>query len=539
MKGTNRVAAAALAIALIAGIALRAAALGVIPLGFNQDEACNGYDAYSLLSTGHDHHGNLLPLAIQGFNDYRMPLFDYSLIPLIGTFGLKPWVVRFGAALWGIADLFGVAFLAWELIDLRGAAIAAALVALSPWHLFISRFGVETSSASALVTWAVAIALLAIRREKGNLLLASAALFGISLYSYSITKLFTPVMMLWLVILYRRELKPLLRFAAWAALIFAAIALPQAWLFFTQGADMEARFYQRSILAQHGTIGTFLVNWLDHFALGFMADPGDWLSNRSHQLRLLLPAQLLLAAAGLVALYAPDWRKKATLLVGWIAAAAMPGAMLQPAPNPHPLHDYLLAVPWALLAALGAVFLIDFPLLHGDRDSVRMRRTLQVTAGAAIFLALVEGAGTASFYFGGFSTESASLFQYGAEKVVLEAERIAPPGDPIVMPITMTQPYIYVLFFNKYPPRNFFSEPVKQAPGLFGLVSSFGRYRFGNPWDEFKSLPHGVFVFPVTLEHPWQMAAPTDTGVYKFPPPPAPPVMTLHFGRESYAIVTK
>ena len=57
-----------------------------MPAGFNQDEACNGYDAYSLLRTGRDQHGNLLPVAIQAFNDYRMPLFDYSLIVPIGLF---------------------------------------------------------------------------------------------------------------------------------------------------------------------------------------------------------------------------------------------------------------------------------------------------------------------------------------------------------------------------------------------------------------------------------------------------------------------
>src|SRR5579885_3015140 len=99
------VSASILAVVLILGIVLRTVALGGVPAGFNQDEACNGYDAYSLLRTGRDQHGNFLPAAIQAFNDYRMPLFDYSLTVAVGLFGLRPASVRLGAALWSIGDL--------------------------------------------------------------------------------------------------------------------------------------------------------------------------------------------------------------------------------------------------------------------------------------------------------------------------------------------------------------------------------------------------------------------------------------------------
>jgi len=35
----------------------------------------------------------------QGFNDYRMALFDYSLVPMVRMFGLKVSLVRAAAAL--------------------------------------------------------------------------------------------------------------------------------------------------------------------------------------------------------------------------------------------------------------------------------------------------------------------------------------------------------------------------------------------------------------------------------------------------------
>jgi len=38
-----------------------------VPPGFNADEAAFGYNAYSLLKTGRDEYGTLLPLSIKSF----------------------------------------------------------------------------------------------------------------------------------------------------------------------------------------------------------------------------------------------------------------------------------------------------------------------------------------------------------------------------------------------------------------------------------------------------------------------------------------
>ncbi len=82
----NRICIALIAIAILAGTALRTARLGTVPLGLHPDEACEGYDAYSILETGRDHRGHFMPLAMESFHDYRMPLsFWYSLVPLVAN----------------------------------------------------------------------------------------------------------------------------------------------------------------------------------------------------------------------------------------------------------------------------------------------------------------------------------------------------------------------------------------------------------------------------------------------------------------------
>jgi hypothetical protein len=104
----NRICIGVIAFALLAGVVLRTVQLGTIPPGLHPDEAVEGYDAYSILKTGREHHGEFLPIIVEGFHDYRMPLFDYSLVPLVATVGLKASAVRLGAALWGIVDLLAV-----------------------------------------------------------------------------------------------------------------------------------------------------------------------------------------------------------------------------------------------------------------------------------------------------------------------------------------------------------------------------------------------------------------------------------------------
>ncbi|HVN63913.1 MAG TPA: glycosyltransferase family 39 protein, partial [Candidatus Binataceae bacterium] len=456
--------------------------------------------------------------------------------------GLKVWTVRFGAALWGIADLIAIAIVAAELIDLRAAAIAAMLVALSPWHLVASRFGHEAITASATISWAVAVFLAAIRRQHGSWLIASGLLFGISLYSYSIARLATPLLMVALAALFRREIRAMARAGVAAVEIFALVAIPQIWTLAVRGAATQAHFRQLSVLSQPDGIWIFLRNWLASFGPAFLLGGGSRLVRHSGGLPLLWPSEAILAALGLAAILDLRWRKAALLLAVWVAIAAVPGALIAPAPTPHPLHDLLMAVPLSLLAALGTVFVLDLSIWTRPTTITLARTGCAVLGAAAAILVFAQGIGTAAKYFSNFSDGHEWLFQYGAQEVITQAERLAPPGSPIVIPLTFNQPYIYVLFFNSYPPRDFFSKQVVGKERLFGSVLAFDRYRFGDPYRAYRSLPHGVFVFPKSIvvpDDPMQAFAPPGEKTVEFPPPPAFPAATIASGRDAFSIVVK
>lgn len=53
------------------------------PNGFFQDEAVNGYDAYSILKTSRDQYGEFMPLFVKSFNDYRESIHIFLIVPFV------------------------------------------------------------------------------------------------------------------------------------------------------------------------------------------------------------------------------------------------------------------------------------------------------------------------------------------------------------------------------------------------------------------------------------------------------------------------
>jgi hypothetical protein len=504
------VSASVLLLALSTAVALRTVALDRVPPGLNQDEACNGYDAYSLLRTGRDQHGNFLPVAIQAFNDYRMPLFDYSLTVPVALFGLHPASVRLGAALWGIADIIGVAIVACMLIGLRGAALAVILLAISPWHLPASRFGHEAITAAATISLGAAAFFAAIRLRRGALLLLSGLMFGLSLYSYAITKAFVPPFLVWTAAFYWKELSRLRKPAVGALAIVVICAIPQSLELWRHYARMMARYQTVSIMnfPWHLRLRlmelSLLFNFSPHYL--FLSGSPD-ISLHTPGFGELLIAQAAMLFLALCALAAPQFRRVAIFLLGWLAVAAVTAVLILPAG--HPLHTILMLTPLTLLCALGMVFLFD---LAGAS------RLARIAATSVILLALAfQGARFIRFYFRDYPALAAYQFQYGLGDAVIHAASLG--SGPVVITDKANQPYIYVLFFTKYPPERFQQEPVLQSKGLFAPVLRFDRYHFLDPQYAWYKLPHGIFVFtgwePAPRDPAWTLRSPNGQIAYQ------------------------
>ena len=57
--------------------------LGNFPGGMVRDEAALGYNSFSILQTGRDEHGQFLPINLESFGDWKLPLYSYlSTLPI-------------------------------------------------------------------------------------------------------------------------------------------------------------------------------------------------------------------------------------------------------------------------------------------------------------------------------------------------------------------------------------------------------------------------------------------------------------------------
>ncbi len=123
---------------MLAALALRLTLLTDAPPGLHRDEAVSLVDAWSLLQTGRDHLGHLLPLAaFEAYGDWISPLLTYLEIPLVALLGPATLAARLVTALAGALVVPILYALARELeLTVPAAAIAALVAALSPWQIF-------------------------------------------------------------------------------------------------------------------------------------------------------------------------------------------------------------------------------------------------------------------------------------------------------------------------------------------------------------------------------------------------------------------
>src|SRR3989344_3754474 len=95
---------------LVLAAFLRFWRLGSFP-ALNADEAALGYNAYSLIQTGKDEHGNPWPIHFQSFNDYKPGLYVYLSIPFVKLLGLNIISVRLTGIIVSIFSILAVYYL--------------------------------------------------------------------------------------------------------------------------------------------------------------------------------------------------------------------------------------------------------------------------------------------------------------------------------------------------------------------------------------------------------------------------------------------
>ena len=162
---------------------IRFAGLGQIPNGFIPEEVSTGWNAYSLLKTGRDEWGNRLPLVFRETGGFKLALNSYLIIPVMAVFGVNEYSVRSTTAFAGVMAVW----LTYELVKLlfkrdTYALSAALLLAISPWHIAMGRYGVDVNLGIPLFLGGLILFLKS--AQKPFYLVLSGTLFALTYYTY-------------------------------------------------------------------------------------------------------------------------------------------------------------------------------------------------------------------------------------------------------------------------------------------------------------------------------------------------------------------
>ena len=175
-------------LALLVAAILRLPQLTEVPPGVHYDEAAYGLNAGDIGLRGDR------PVFIPSFTG-REPLFLYAAGGMAAALGNSLFALRLTSAFFGLLTVAATYRLGREMLaDRRLALLAAALLAVSFWHVLFSRLGFRVISQPLLMALAVAALFRGLRGGRWPWLWLAGVLIGLTAYTYLAARLF-PVLL--------------------------------------------------------------------------------------------------------------------------------------------------------------------------------------------------------------------------------------------------------------------------------------------------------------------------------------------------------
>ncbi len=160
-------------------------------LCLNADEAAVGYNAYSIAQTGKDEYGAFLPLRLKSFGDYKMPLYSYFSIPFTRALGLNETSTRALNDLLAVLFPAAVFFLVRELFDNDHIALLSSFLAATSLGLhLVGRQAHESYLAAFIITSSSIWIIKALKRPTPLSILLLSVLSFLALFTYQSSRIF-------------------------------------------------------------------------------------------------------------------------------------------------------------------------------------------------------------------------------------------------------------------------------------------------------------------------------------------------------------
>ncbi|QQG42218.1 MAG: glycosyltransferase family 39 protein [Candidatus Woesebacteria bacterium] len=471
----NKITLISLVLIVLLGFGLRFYKVTSVPPALNWDEVSIGYNAYSILKNGRDEWGKFMPFHFKAYGEYKLPAQIYASIPGIAIFGLNEFGVRITPAVYGALTVLFLFFLTRELFENEWVGLTSSLLlAISPWHIQLTRASFESSFS---VFWVVIGAWLFARGFKQKKYwLWSLFPFVISIYTYNAARVFTPLFLIVLFLIYRKSLLKDVKIFILGILIFAVLMIPLAVFIISGQATARLKlvsitddpgFVQRVNQARGSThfpeplprlihnkvthyVYVFTGNYLSHFTPDFLFINGA--GHKQHHIQGIGELYAIQAPFILIGLYfifrsKNKWR---WLLTSWLILVFIPVAATVDS-IPNALRTILAIIPYQIFTALGFYETFIF---------FKRRRYLSwiIVAISAIFL-LIGFKGYLNNYYNNYPVFYSRDWQYGYRQVASFVKDNYQNYDLIVFSRAYGEPHMFTLFFLNWNPGSYQNDP--------------------------------------------------------------------------------
>lgn len=464
------------------------------PPSLSWDEVSIGYNAFSILKTGKDEHGKFLPLdTFVAYGDYKPPLAIYLTVPSVALFGLNEFAVRFPSAVAGTLLVAVTYFLVMELLPdyTLIALLTSLLMAISPWHIQLSRAGFEANIAVLLVNVG-ALWILKARKNPKYWLITFLPFVG-AIYTFNSARYFSPFFVVGLFVMTWSTLKKQFRWIVvgmFLAMIFMIPIVPHLI-----SKDARLRFDEVNIFTDPSVVAisnaraasdgntwwaktldnrrigyarSYLVHFFDNLQPDFLFIKGDGNPKFSIQdVGQLYLIEFPLLIFGLYFVFM-NYPVIGLFLLYWIGMAIVPAAVARETPHALRIENSLPA--WQIFIA-GGIF---FAVTYFKRPVVQKCIILSV-----IMLYVLSFTYYIHNYYTHYPIQYSGEWQYGYREAIRYIQPIKKNYSAVYMTDSIGRPYMYALFYERYDP-NTYLRTVKGSFDWAGFynVTGFDVYHF-------------------------------------------------------------
>lgn len=474
-----------------------------VPPSLNWDEVSIGYNAYSILKTGRDEWGEFLPLHFKSYGEYKLPGQVYFSIPAIFIFGLSDFSVRITPVVYGTLTVLFLYFLTLELSKSEVIALVSSFfLAVSPWHIQLTRASFESSFA---LMWLVLGVLYLVKGlENRKLLFLSALFLSFSMYTYNSSRGFIPVFLITLILFYFKKvwrgkkgfLEPLVFFIILTLPIFHFLVFGEgnARYKLVSVADeagliprIEERrniselpvFLERLIYNRYTFISYYVIkNYLAHFSFDFLFVSGA--GHKQHHPQGIGQLYLIQAPFLLFGLYFLFEKKNKYrwILIFWLLTAFIPASLTRDS-IPHALRTLNATPVYQVITAMGIYYVFHY------LKPVNFF-TFYLLLFVSVFAFLYQFIRYQFYFYNQYPILYSRDWQYGNKRVVNYIGDNYNNYDLIVFTREYGEPHMFTLFYLNYDPFKFQndSDLIRFETYDWVRVLKFDKFYFPDLGDE-------------------------------------------------------